>query len=268
MAQSVEHRMCENSRSPVDIEVFWPDHHHSPDPPNCWQPWLEGFKIALLAKTNIAYDALLDDPTENLALPRFTNAPAGETDDARELRLEANRTAQPEYKTRCEQAWAVDHNGTSRRLADQKARARLFLSLGTEAKKRLTQRANDFKLNDYTLATFHAELAEMFMQATGVTFERIALFRRRQRQSESLRDFHDALSKMVVKCDFGDRADSVVRDVFLTYMRDVELQKRLCMEQMDPEETLRLTVANELSKKYNEMADHRGPKLHRFTTWK
>ncbi len=122
----------------------------------------------------------------------------------------------------------------------------LFMSLGTEAKKRLTQRANDFKLNDYTLATFHAELTEMFTQATGVTFERIALFRRRQRPSESLRDFHAALSKMVVKCDSGNRADSVVRDLFVSYIRDTELQKRLCREQMDPEETLRLTVAYEM----------------------
>ncbi len=238
--------MCENARSPVDIEVFWPDQHHSPDPPNCWQSWLEGFKIALLAKTSIAYDALLDDPTEHVAPPHFTNAPAGESDEAREARLEANRTAQQDYKTRCEQAWAVDHNGTPRRLADQKARAMLFMSLGTEAKKRLTQRANELRLNDYTLATFHAELTDMFTQATGVTFERIALFRRRQRPTESLRDFHAALSKMVVKCDFGNRADSVVRDLFLTYMRDTELQKRLCMEQMDPGETLRLTVAYEM----------------------
>ena len=144
-AQSAEDRMCEKSRSPVDIEVFWPDHHHSPDPPNCWTSWLEGFKIALLAKTNIAYDALLDDPTEHVALPRFTNASAGETDDAREIRLETNRTAQQEYKTRWDQAWAGDHNGTTRRLADQKARAMLFMSMGTEAKKRLTQRTNEFR---------------------------------------------------------------------------------------------------------------------------
>ena len=35
------------------------------------------------------------------------------------------------------------------------------------------------------------------MQATGVKFERIALFRRRHRPSESLPDFHAALSKMI-----------------------------------------------------------------------
>ena len=93
MAQSADDRMFENSRSPVDIEVFWPDNQHSPDPPNCWTSWLEGFKIASLAKINIAYDTLLENPTEN------------------------DHTA--------------DHNGITRRLANQKTRALLFTSLGS-----------------------------------------------------------------------------------------------------------------------------------------
>ncbi len=97
------------------------------------------------------------------------------------------------------------------------------------------------------MPTFHAELAETFTQATGVIFERIALFRRRQRPLESLGDFHATLSKVVVaKCDFVDRADSVVSDVFLTCIRDIELQKRLCMEQMEPEEIFRITIAYEM----------------------
>ncbi len=155
---------------------------------------------------------LFEDPTENVALPRFRNASVGEIEVAEEIRLEANRTAQQDYKNRCDQAWPADPNGTTRRLPDQKARAMLFMSLGSEAKKRLTQRANEFRQNEYTLATFHAV----------------------SRPSESLRDFHAPLSKMLVKCDFGDRADSVVSDLFVTYMRDTELQDRLCMEQMDP----------------------------------
>ena len=113
----------------------------------------------------------MHDPPESVALPRFTPAPTGETDEATETRLEANRSAQQEYKTRCNATWTADHNGTTRKLADQKARTMLYMCLGPEAKRRVTQRVNEFPLKDYTLATFHVELAEMFTQATGVTFE-------------------------------------------------------------------------------------------------
>ena len=98
MAQSADDIMCANTKSPVAIEVYWPSLHYSPNPPKCWTAWLEGFKIALFVKHSLDYDTLLDDPTEKVAQPRFTTAPARETDEAQKTRMEANRTAQANYR--------------------------------------------------------------------------------------------------------------------------------------------------------------------------
>ncbi len=179
--------MSANAKSPVDLEVYWPSSHYSPDPPNGWTAWLEGFKIALFVKHSLDYDTPLADPTDAVPQPRFITAPTGETDEARETRMAANRTAQATYKQKCEDAWTANYNGTTRRLADQTARSMLFMSIGTEAKKKVVQQVNEFRLNDYTLATFHAELLTLFAQAKGVTVERIALFKRRHRPNEGLR---------------------------------------------------------------------------------
>ena len=61
---------------------------------------------------------------------------------------------------------------------------------------------------------------------------------------------------MASRCDFGDRMDSVVRDLFVTHMQDSTLQRNLCIEQMTPEATLRDTFAYEqgLSRQRNMLA--------------
>ncbi len=155
--------------------MYWPSTHSSLDPPKSWTAWLEGFKIALVVKHSLDYDTIINDPTDKVPQPRFMTAHAAETDEARETRMEANRKAQ--YRQQCEDTSEANYHGTTRRLADQRARSMLFMSIGTEAKQKVTQQVNEIRLNDSTLATFHAELLTLFAQAQVVTVERIALFR-------------------------------------------------------------------------------------------
>ncbi len=115
MAQSANDVLRTNAKSPVDIEMYWPSTHYSPDPPRDWHTWLEGFKIALFVKHSLDYDTLLTDPTDAVPPPRFTSSPAGETDEARETRMAANRKAQADYQTSRAAAWEAPYNGTTRR---------------------------------------------------------------------------------------------------------------------------------------------------------
>ena len=110
----------------------------------------------------------------------------------------------------------------------------------------MTQQLDEIPLTDCTLATFYAELMTLFAQAQGVAVDRMALFKRRHRQNEGFNHFHAALSKMAAKCNLRDRVGSIIREIFLIYIRDKENHRRICEQQLDPEETLRITIAYEM----------------------
>ena len=164
-----------SEKCPVYNEVYGPDSHKNPYPPKLWTQWLERIKIALLAKHDMDYDDLLKDPAahKRVSIPKTHRTEESDTD--REARVNANQQAM-DYRHSCEAAWEADYGKTTRRLADKRVTSMLYMALGTEAQKKVEEKLNDFRLNDYILAMFHREVTDIFMQARGVKIERLALF--------------------------------------------------------------------------------------------
>ena len=126
--------------------------------------------------------------------------------------------------------------------------SRLFLSLGTEGKKRFLQKNPHVELSKISFREI-TELAEVWFQKVKcVTYERYKLFTRRQGSGESLEAFHAALTAQAARSELGTLESEIVRDLFTSKMKNMTLQDTLTLETLDPEEILKKAIKFELSK--------------------
>ena len=65
-----------------------------------------------------------------------------------------------------------------------------------------------------------------------VTNKWFIIFGRKQRDNEGMKLFLEALSDLNRGCYFGDREESIVRDVLVFNIKTEEVKKQLCMETM------------------------------------
>ena len=78
-----------------------------------------------------------------------------------------------------------------------------------------------------------------FDKSQSVTYERYKLFNRAQEIGESLGAFHTALTAQAARAELGTLEDELVRDLFISKMKNVVLQDTLTFETFSPEEVLK-----------------------------
>ena len=88
-----------------------------------------------------------------------------------------------------------------------------------------------------------------FDKSQSVTYERYKLFNRSQETGESLEAFHAALTAQAARAELGTLEDELVRDLFISKMKNVVLQDTLTFETFSPEEVLKRALKFEQSKK-------------------
>ena len=98
---------------------------------------------------------------------------------------------------------------------------------------------------DINFAEFWELLKSTFTITTNLTYERSKFFGRRQKEHESLEKFHEILSEIAKNCKLGELESELVRDIFITNMRNVEIQKKLCIEYLTPENVLSYVLVHE-----------------------
>ena len=102
---------------------------------------------------------------------------------------------------------------------DKKIKSQVYLVLGREGQKRFSHKKSGTRKLDFNFAEFWDLLKTTFTVTTNLTNERYKFFGRRQKDHESLEKFHETLSELA----------ELVRDIFITNMRNVEIQKKLCV---------------------------------------
>ena len=84
------------------------------------------------------------------------------------------------------------------------------------------------------------DLAEVsFQKVKCVTYKRYKLFTRMQESGESLESFHAALTAQGARSELGALENEIVRDLFISKMKNMTLQDTLTFETLDPEEVLK-----------------------------
>ncbi|XP_063716596.1 uncharacterized protein LOC134844031 [Symsagittifera roscoffensis] len=87
-----------------------------------------------------------------------------------------------------------------------------------------------------------------FDKTQSVSYERYTLFNRAQETAKTLEAFHAALTAQAAKAELGTLEDELVRDLFISKMKNVVLQDTLTFETFSPEEVLKRALKFEQSK--------------------
>ena len=87
-----------------------------------------------------------------------------------------------------------------------------------------------------------------FDKAQSVTYERYKLFNREQKTGETLEAFQAALTAQAARAELGTLENELVRDLFISKMKNTALQDTLTFETFTPDTVLKRAMKFEQSK--------------------
>ncbi len=206
--------------------------------------------VALVAKTMIRHAdirRLREEPT--LLYPPNEPPPHDkvETKAQEEARTERNRMQRQQTKDLYDRDWKFWKNSSASGLdltaANERAKSILFMKLGTEGQRRYEQKMPHEDIEDLSFDALWHQLDAMFFIKRNITVDGVIFLSRRQREAETLEHFHAALTALAAKCQFRDLETELVRDLFITNITDLELQRKFLRRAMDAEEVLETAIA-------------------------
>ena len=136
--------------------------------------------------------------------------------------------------------------------ADIKCRSYIYLCLGAEGQRRVSQHYPDLRIQEVTTRNFWDRLKRLFVKERNVTFDRYEAFTRKQGKTESLEQYHCGLTVLVVKgnfkrlnCNDGRLETEIIRVLFIANMSNDEVQRDLLAETKTPEQALDYAIRRE-----------------------
>ena len=87
-----------------------------------------------------------------------------------------------------------------------------------------------------------------FEKTSNITYERYRLFIRAQETRETLESFHAALTAQAATVELGGLEEELVRDLFISRMKNTVLQDTLTFETFTPDEVFKRAIKFEQSK--------------------
>ena len=243
--------LSQDNRTDMGIPVFWTTANS--DPPWNFRIWLDQFFLAVTVKESVDPELLLQEPKEVLLeqLPRPETPRENENAQAIVDREARDQLARDKINLENEERRArgpkvgnnVYYNEVQKRVA-----SRLFVALGTEGKKKFVQNYPHVEVSKLEFREMVALAKVSFDKSQSVTYERYKLFNRSQETGETLEAFHAALTAQAAKAELGTLKDQLVRDLFISKMKNVVLQDTLTFETFSPEEVRKRALKFEQSK--------------------
>ena len=85
-----------------------------------------------------------------------------------------------------------------------------------------------------------------FIRPQNITFDRYVFFSRKQKKGETVEQFYSILKELAENCDFENREEVIIRDIFITNMLDDDIQRELLRDTVEPERALSIVVNMEM----------------------
>ena len=128
----------------------------------------------------------------------------------------------------------------------------LFLALGTEGEKKFVQKNPHAEVSKLKFKEMVALAKTSFGKTRSITYERYRLYTRAQETGETLESFHAALTAQAATAELGAVSEELVRDLFISRMKNKVLQDTLTFETFTPDEVLKRAIKFEQSKQTNQ----------------
>ena len=184
----------ENSNSPFPgVNYFWQD---AEKPPGYdWEQWIQLFEVATLVRHSISVPEV----------PR-----KADQQNPRVAALMGN---------------------LEETHAKGKIVSLLHISIGKNARKMLMDKLSTINILLIELRELMRYCNECFQIRRNRTSDRHVILSRKQKPSESLNQFWNALNGLAAKCDFGDQTESLVHDIFVLNMANKQVQENCVLSQ-------------------------------------
>ena len=89
-------------------------------------------------------------------------------------------------------------------------------------------------------------MEEAFIRPRNITFDRHVFLITKQLRGETVEHFYGKLKELAENCDFENKEETLIRDVFITNLIDPEIQKELLKQTVEPRQAFELAINMEL----------------------
>ena len=117
--------------------------------------------------------------------------------------------------------------------------------MGTEGQRIYQQRFPHSDIERITVFELAHELSLSFTQPRNITYDRFLLFTCKQKQNENLEYFHCRLKALGAKCRLGTAEEDLIKDIFIAFMTNTEIQRELLMETRTAHQVLKFALNRE-----------------------
>ena len=101
-------------------------------------------------------------------------------------------------------------------------------------------------IDTHASVDFWKIVEEAFIRPRNITFNRHVFLITKQLWGETVEHFYGELKELAENCDFENREETLIRDVFITNLMDPENQKELLKQTVEPRQALELAIIKEL----------------------
>ena len=133
-----------------------------------------------------------------------------------------------------------------RPLADRKTVSLLYLSIGVEGRCILNCKNPHIMIDTLTIIEFWKIVEEAFFRPRIATFDRHLFLITKQLRRETVELFYGKLKELAENCNFENKEETLIRNVFIIHLIDPENQKKLLKQTAEPRQALELKVNMDL----------------------
>ena len=115
-----------------------------------------------------------------------------------------------------------------------------------EGRRILNCKRPHIMIDTLTTVEFWKIVEQEFIRPRNITFDCHVFLITKQFRGETVKHFYGKLKELAENCDFENKEETLIRDVFITNLTDPEIQKELLKQTVEPRQALELANNMEL----------------------
>ena len=119
-------------------------------------------------------------------------------------------------------------------LVDLKTESLLYLSIGIEGRRILNCKNPHIQIDTLATVDFGKIVEEAFIRPRNITFDRHVFLITKQLREVSVEHLYGKLKELAENCDFENKEETLIRNVFITNLMDPEIRKKLLKQTVEP----------------------------------
>ena len=141
-------------------------------------------------------------------------------------------------------------------LADRKTLSLLYSSIGVEGRRILNCKKPQIMNDALSTAEFGKIVEAAYIRPRNITFDRHVFLITKKLRGETVEHFYGKLKVLAENCDFENKEETLISDVFMTNLNDPEIQKELLKQTVEPRKALELAIKMELGMRNQHQIQH------------